>query len=66
VLGAMQETVFYAQEFGRPPGHLRHPPAIARTGAIRHDGSRDHAASNPQHPGYLDNDHVAFVLLNAL
>lgn len=66
VLGAMHETVFYAQESIDRPVICATPIPIPGKDLIDMIDSEVKQPTNPQHPEYLGNDHIAFVLMNAL
>lgn len=66
VLGAMQETIFYAQESIGGPVICATPVPIPGAELVALVDRELDEPSNPQHPQYADNDHVAFALVNAL
>jgi hypothetical protein len=66
VLRAMQETVFYAQESIDRPVICATPILIPGADLIDMIDREIEEPTNPQHPEYLGNNHIAFVLMNAL
>lgn len=66
VLGAMQETVFYAQESIDRPVICATPIPIPGSDLIDMVDREVEQPANPRHPEYQGNDHIAFVLMNAL
>lgn len=65
-LGAMQETVFCAQESIGGPVICATPVPIPGADLVALIDREVERPTNPQHPQYSDNDHVAFALVNAL
>jgi len=66
VLGTMRETVFYAQESIGKPVLCASPRAIPTLTLIEMIDKEIAAPSNPLHPRYENNDHMAFVFVAAL
>lgn len=66
VLGAMYEAVFYAQGSVEKPVVCASPVPIPGPRLIALIDREIEAPTNPMHPEYAANDHVAFVLINAL
>ena len=66
VLGAMYESVFYAQGSVGRPVICASPMPIPGPRLIDVIDQEIEKPTNPMRPEYADNDHVAFVLLNAL
>jgi len=66
VLAAMYESIFYAQgSIGRPV-ICATPIPIAGPRLIELIDQEVQKPTNPMRPTYANNDHVAFVLMNAL
>jgi len=66
VLGAMRETVFYAQESMGKPVLCASPMAIPTPTLIEMIDKELATPSNPRHPRYSDDDHMAFIFVSAL
>ena len=66
VLGAMYESVFYAQGSVGTPVICASPQPISGPRLIELMEREIAAPTNPMRPQYADNDYVAFVLMNAL
>ena len=66
VLGAMYESIFYAQESVGQATVCASPLPVSGAQLM---ALVDYEIANPSHPThrrYTDNDHVAFILVNAL
>lgn len=66
VLAAMYEAVFYAQGSVGRPVICASPRPLAGSRLIDLVDAEIASPSNPMRPNYEGNDHVAFILLNAL
>lgn len=66
VLGAMYEAVFYAQGSVGKPVICASPVPIPGPKLIALVDREIETPTNPMRPEYAANDHVAFVLMNAL
>jgi len=66
VLSAMYESVFYAQGSVGRPVICASPMPIPGPRLIDVIDQEIEKPTNPMRPEYADNDHVAFVLMNAL
>jgi len=66
LLGTMRETVFYAQESVGKPVLCASPKTIPTPALIAMIDKEISVPSNPLHPRYNGNDHMAFIFVGAL